>query len=72
MTILTDVLTEHCFEPDGDGRWFTNRHQFVRLSPDGLWRVLEVVAEGRTAEELAKRAHHPRWLDDPFGPVEKK
>jgi hypothetical protein len=71
MTEIDNVLARHCFKPDRDGRWLTNRHQFVRLSPEGDWQVLEVVAKGRTAEELAKRAHHPRWLDDPFGPVVK-
>jgi hypothetical protein len=37
MTEIDNVLARHCFKPDRDGRWLTNRHQFVRLSPEGDW-----------------------------------
>lgn len=64
MSDIERVLAEKCFEPDAGGKWLSNGYQRVRLDPDGLWQVFQLVAEGRTAEALREAACHPRWLDE--------
>ena len=64
MSDIDRVLRRQCFVEDRDGNWYTNRYQHVRIDPDGRWQVLQLVAEGRSAEALRGEAHHPRWLDE--------
>lgn len=64
MSDIDRVLAENCFEPDAGGKWLSNGYQLVRLDPDGRWQVFQLVAEGRSAEALRQKAHHPRWLDE--------